>query len=73
MRLKPIGSNQTELVKTDGTVLFFSYETPVAGFDKDGHFRTEEKFSVTTTKHINRWLFGMNYRTVSQAYIKSLL
>jgi len=55
MKIKSIGSNQTELTKGDVKVLF-SYETPVALFiESRGYFRTKEKHSVTTSKHLNKW------------------
>ena len=36
MKLKQIGSNQTELIFNDGTHVLFSYETPVAVSNLDG-------------------------------------
>ena len=55
MKIKSIGSNQTELIKGDVRVLF-SYETPVALFvEGRGYFRTDKKHSVTTSKHLNKW------------------
>ena len=36
MNIKPIASNQTELTTTAGTVILFSYQTPVAAL-KIGH------------------------------------
>ena len=39
-----------------GKSILFSYSTPVAGWDENGAFRTDEKFSVTTSKHINKWI-----------------
>jgi hypothetical protein len=60
MHLKPIGSNQTELMLSNGICVLFSYSTPVAAVDsKNGTGQiliTEEKYSTTTTKHINRWV-----------------
>jgi hypothetical protein len=57
MKLTPIAANMTELELTDGTTVFFSYKTPVAGFiPGQGVFRTEEFFSQTTSKHINKWI-----------------
>ena len=41
-----------------GTVLLYSYETPVAGEDQNGKFRTDTQYSSTTTRHINKWLGG---------------
>ena len=41
----------------DGTLILFSYGTPVAGFIPSlGYVRTTEWFSSTTSKHINKWL-----------------
>lgn len=58
MVVRQIGSNQIEIEKKNGTFLV-SYSTVVAarlpGF---GCVRTEEFWSVTTSKHINRWLAG---------------
>ena len=74
MKLKSIGSNMTELNYNDNSILF-SYETPVAGFDSKGAFRTSTHYSPTTSKHINKYL-GKDKdmaRTVSQSYINSLV
>mgnify|MGYP001571199357 FL=1 len=78
--LKEIGSNMKELLVTPDSgiqclCLLFSYETPVAGWDETGPFKTERKFSSTTTKHINKYLesYGPetqdNTRTVTQEWI----
>jgi len=56
MILRQLGSNQTELSLNNGTSLFFSYETPVAGYSPDlGHFKTDVYYSRTTSKHINQY------------------
>ena len=56
MILRQVGSNQTELSFNNGTTLFFSYETPVAGYDSDdGFFKTETYYSKTTSRHINQY------------------
>jgi hypothetical protein len=60
MKLRQISSNCHELITRNGTILF-SYETPVAVSydlaigDKWGVYKTSDKFSATTTKHINSW------------------
>lgn len=55
MKLKSLQANMTELILNDGTQVLFSYETPVASW-KDGQFyKTDKKWSNTTTKHINKW------------------
>ena len=38
MRLKQIGSNQTEIIFNNGTHVLFSYETPVAVSTINGLF-----------------------------------
>ena len=56
MILRQLGSNQTELSLNNGTSLFFSYETPVAGYSRDlGWFKTSTYYSRTTSKHINQY------------------
>ena len=72
MRIKLIKSNMTELHLNDGTVILFSYETPVAARTDTGFVRTAEKFSVTTSKHITQWLDGRNALTVPQRDITAL-
>tara|TARA_R100000963_G_C4640661_1_gene104303 strand:- start:622 stop:858 length:237 start_codon:yes stop_codon:yes gene_type:complete len=72
MRLTPQGSNMTELY-INGTTILFSYSTPVAGYDRQGAFRTGEWYSSTTTRHINKYLGKGNGREVTQDYIDSLV
>ena len=73
MRLKQIGSNQTELIFNDGTHVLFSYETPVAVSTVDGMFVTEQKYSTTTTRHINKWCAGTSSMLVPQDNINTLV
>ena len=73
MKLKQIGSNQTELDLGFAQV-FFSYETPVAARLTDGSLvRTDQWYSANTSKHINKWLNGCDALTVSQYHIDCLL
>jgi len=63
----------TELTLKNGTSILFSYKTPVAGRDDKGSFRTDKKFSVTTSKHINKYLGGKDVgRKVSQGFIEDI-
>lgn len=60
MKIKPVGSNQTEVEKKDGITVLYSYQTPVAAFvPGKGGLCTTKKYSKTTSKHINsaisRW------------------
>ncbi len=67
MILRQLGSNQTELSFNNGTTLFFSYETPVAGHTLDlGHFKTSTYYSRTTSKHINSYLKHVDPSTVKE-------
>ena len=74
LSINPIASNMTELTTTLGAVILFSYKTPVAAMDGEGRlFRTEEYYSPTTTRHINKWLAGREARTVSQHVIDNFV
>ena len=74
MKLTPIAANQTELELTNGTQVFFSYKTPVAAYcPLRGYIRTAKYWSVTTSRHINKWLKDVNNVTeVSQDYLYEL-
>ena len=67
MKLKKLGSNMTLIKMTDCEVLY-SYETPVAALRYSDHeyLRTDLFWSVTTSRHINQWLQGVEAQTVSQ-------
>jgi hypothetical protein len=57
MKVQPIGANQTEVSLADGTEILFSYGTPVAALvPGKGWIRTAQKWSATTSKHVNAWL-----------------
>lgn len=57
MKLNPIGLNMTEVEVNENVTIFFSYKTPVAAFvSGEGYLKTEKKWSVTTSRHINKWL-----------------
>jgi len=74
MILRQIGSNQTELSFNNGSTIFFSYETPVAGFTPDlGHFKTDVYYSRTTSKHINSYMkHAPNVQEIRQSEIVAL-
>ena len=56
MKITQLGANKMTIQLTNATV-FFSYNTPVAAFvEGSGFIRAKERYSVTTTKHINAWL-----------------
>jgi hypothetical protein len=73
MKLKQIASNMTELQLDDAHVLF-SYETPVAAcIFGEGFVRTEKHWSPTTSKHINKWLDGVEAPEVPQEFLDNLV
>ena len=82
MQLTPIASNMTEVETSEARILF-SYRTPVAAYVFGrGYVRTEKWYSVTTTRHINKWI-GMDMPTsghiavttkeVAQTYLDNLV
>ncbi len=74
MNIKQLGSNQTLLVFHQKEILF-SYETPVAGYIKGrGYFRTDKRYSATTSKHINKYVEGWDdVLTLPQEEIDNLV
>ncbi len=73
MKIKQVGSNMTEL-RLENVHVLFSYETPVAAcIFGEGFVRTAQGYSQTTTRHINKWLDGVDAPEVPQAYIDALI
>ena len=74
MQLTPIASNMTEVETSEARILF-SYRTPVAAYVfGEGFVRTEKWWSVTTSRHINKWI-GKDVTTeeVAQTYLDKLV
>ena len=73
MQLTPIASNMTEVETSEARILF-SYRTPVAAYVFGrGYVRTEKWWSVTTSRHINKWLDGGTAKEVAQTYLDTLV
>ena len=74
MQLTPIASNMTE-VETDLGRVLFSYRTPVAAYVYgEGFVRTEKWWSVTTSRHINKWLpENGTVKEVPQTYLDNFV
>lgn len=82
---KSLNPNMRELTfEYSGAVVFFSYRTPVAAKIPNGvhggfrYLRTTKGYSVTTTKHINKWLERQcgvegNLEMVEQSVINALV
>lgn len=58
LKLRPIASNMTEVDLANGDTVLFSYSTPVAARTAGGLIRTNQFWSVTTSRHINKWCGG---------------
>ena len=73
MKPRKIGSNMYEL-DTDKAVVLLSYQTPVAcRLKSDGAcFRTEQWYSSTTSRHINKWLRGSLALEMSQRFFNEM-
>ena len=73
MKISNVGSNMTELATNSGAVILFSYSTPVAAMLPSGQYvKTSEWYSQTTTRHINKWLQGIDAQEVPQADLYNL-
>jgi hypothetical protein len=72
MKLDNIGPNQTILTFGKDEV-FFSYSTPVAALFGGKFYRTEKKWSVTTSKHINQWLADNKAEKKPQKFFDELI
>ena len=55
MNLNTIQNNMAQLTLKDGTQVLFSYQTPVASWTDGQFYKTDKKWSNTTTRHINKW------------------
>ena len=74
MRLNKLGTNQTEVILSDGYKVLFSYNTPVAAQDPTDmeYYKTATKWSSTTSRHINKWLDGCVANIVPQEFFERL-
>jgi len=75
MHIKRISKNETEVHfnkrlvdRTKRATFFFSYDTPVAAKVGTTYYKTEEKFSSTTSQHLNKWLEGVQCEVQPQSW-----
>jgi len=74
MKLHSFATNRTLLTFADGTEVFFSYSTPVAGYKPNvGYVKTKSWYSSTTTRHINKYLDDNFALNVEQDTINNLI
>ena len=72
-----LGANMIDVQYPDGTLVLFSYKTPVAARVRgaDGYVKTDTNHSNTTGRHIAKWfrMFGaVNPRRVPQETIAAI-
>ena len=74
MQLVPLANNMTEVETSEARILF-SYRTPVAAYVFGrGYVRTEKWWSVTTSRHINKWLpENGTVKEVPQTYLDNFV
>lgn len=73
MNLTTIGANQTMITLSDGSQVFFSYNTPVVAYLPGvGYVVTAPKHSATTSKHVNAWA-GKGCDTRPQEFFDNLI
>lgn len=73
MKLKVLGTNKTELSISTNTVVFFSYNQPVAAQVDGKLYRTSKHWSNTTSRHINEWLGGYKATSMPQEFFDNLI
>jgi len=74
MKLHSFATNRTLLSFNDGTEVFFSYSTPVAGYKPNvGYVKTKSWYSSTTTRHINKYLDDNFALSIEQDDINNLI
>jgi len=75
MKLEQVGSNKSIVTLNNGNRIGFSYNTPVVARVGNESFRTEKKFSVTTSKHCGQLLEHIGGRfsgTKPQSFFEGL-
>ena len=72
INVNPIAANMIEVSINGLGVILFSYSTPVAAATPEGLFKTSEKWSDTTSRHINAWLDGRTATEKPQGFFDNL-
>lgn len=72
LSINVISSNKTELT-ANGVKVLFSYNTPVACWINGQFYKTNKKWSVTTSKHINSWIDLTWHETKDQSFFDGLV
>jgi hypothetical protein len=75
MKVDVLGSNKIQVHLKNDMLILYSYRVPVAMYLPDQMIwvRTSHKWSDTTFKHINQWLYGRPSIEVTQSFIDNLV
>jgi len=73
MRIERVDNTSATVVHLGAFSILISYSTPVAYCHRGEYFRTSLRHSVTTSKHINRFLSGSAAQEIPQERLNSLL
>lgn len=75
MKVRNVGSNQTEIELNNGTIVLYSYSTAVAAFvpGRGGLF-SSTKYSATTSSHVSKAIerWGCTKTVVDQTEIDDI-
>lgn len=72
MKLQRIKNTSATVISTSDTEILWSYSTPVAARIKGKCYRTEKKWSRTTSGHINKFLEGNKAETKPQEFFDKM-
>lgn len=73
MRILEKASNYTVIEVVRGLRILYSYSTPVAAYREGlGFLRTDRRFSVTTSKHINKFLNGATAKVIPHSEFEAI-
>ena len=74
MKITQVGSNQTLVTFSNQDEVFYSYDTPVAGWVcGQGFWISERKHSRTTSKHVGKYANTANVRILNDEQVADKL
>ena len=74
MKITQVGSNQTLVTFSNEDEVFYSYDTPVAGWVcGQGFWISERKYSRTTSKHVGKYANTANVRILNDEQVADKL
>ena len=74
MKITTLGTNQTLVTFPNEDEVFYSYNTPVAGWvSGSGYWISERKYSRTTSKHVGKYANTANVRILNEEQVADKL